>query len=196
MTINRKSFNRAAEGTSILTSLMDGNAVDASAVNAAIKSIATTGRKLDTQIHGTAVACVYLSMSIAEGGPASGAGPAVALLNALPKGTRAEKLAKWFATFSNIRVRWDKKAKAFTGGVLAADAKGYAMPRPNEAMNLPFYDMGKDERETVDFTTDNFAKAVAALLGKATADNAKLDAKGKAALADLQKVANKLAPAD
>lgn len=192
MTINRKSFNRAANGSAILTSLMDGNAVDASAVNAAIKSIGTAGRKLDTQIHGTAVACIYLSMSVAEGGPATGAKPAIDLLNALPKGTRAEKLAKWFATYSNVRVRWDKKAKAFTGGVLGADAKGYAVPRPNEAMDKPFFDLGKDERESVDFTTDMMAKRVAALLTAAKADNAKLDAKGKAALADLEKLAAKL----
>lgn len=195
MTINRKTFNRALAGSAVLSAMMTGDTVSAKAVDAAIKSIATAGAKLDNQIHGTAVACLMLSLSVAEGGPASGAGPAVRLLNALPKGTRAEKLAKWFATFSNVRVRWDKEAKAFVGGVITDKSKMYAAPRPDAAMETPFYDLGRDPRETVDFTTDKLAKAVAHLLAKAKAENAKLDSKGKAALADLEAALDKVGAA-
>lgn len=186
MTINRKTFNRALAASSVLTSLMDGNAVSGKAVASAIASIAGIGAKLDNQIHGTAVACIYLSMSVAEGGPASGAGPAVALMNAMPKGSRAKALGSWFAAFSNIRVKLDPKTKVWTGGVISSDLKSYAVPTPDAAMAKPFWTVEEVAPAPSAFTTDNLAKAVALLIGRAKADNAVLDVKGRAALADLE----------
>lgn len=193
--MNRKIFNRAMPASSFLTHLMDGNAVDAGKVSTATSFIGTDATKLQDKIHGVAVACIYLSMSVAEGGPATGAAPALRLLNVLPKGQRAKDLAAWFAKFSNIRVRFDPKAKAWTGGVIDAKTKLYAVPRPNEAMDCPFWELAKDDRIGADFTTDKLASRVKAIITAAKADTAKLDAKGKAALADLESLAAKLEPA-
>lgn len=190
------SFARADNSAAVLTSLMVGDKVDGTAVASATKSIAGAGAKLDNQIHGTAVACIMLSMSIAEGGPASGAGPATGLLNAMPKGSRAKALAAWFAAYSNLRLRYDKKAKAWTGGVLDAKAKSYAKPDPDAAMAKPFWSVEEADVVPQAFLTGNLTLAVANLIKKATADNAKLDAKGKAALSQLEAAAKTLAPAE
>lgn len=194
--MNRSIFNRTLPASSMLTHLMDGNAVDASKVSQATKFLATDLKNLRAKSQGIAVACIYLSMSVAEGGPATGVKPALDLLTALGKSRDVKALAAWFNHFSNIRVRFDKDKKAWTGGVLDAKAKTYATPRPNEAMEVNFWEFGKDPREEVDYTTDKLAAQVKALITRATAANAKLNGKGKAALADLQKAAAKLAPAE
>ncbi len=193
--MNLKQYNAATSAQAILTALTDGNAVSGKSVSEATKRIASTGAKLDNQIHGTAVACIYLSMSIAEGGPASGASPALGLINAMPKGSRVKALIAWFAAFSNVRIVYDKKAKKYTAGVLPSTAKTYAVPTPDAAMAKPFWTVEESDASPADYMTANFALAVKNLLAKATADNAKLDAKGKAALADLKAAAAKLAPA-
>lgn len=180
--INRPVFDRAASASSVLTSLMDGNAVSGRAVASATKSIGTIGGKLDNMIHGTAVACIYLSMSVAEGGPASGAKPAADLLNAMPKGSRAKALAAWFEAFSNIRPKFDKQAKAWTANVLPATAKTYALPRPTEAMDKPFWTV--EERDT-DPKAFDFGGALMRLIKKAQDNLAALTDAERAALADL-----------
>lgn len=192
MTLNRKTFDRAASASSVLTSFMEGNTVSAKGVMSAIGTIGTIGGKLDNMIHGTAVACIYLSMSISEGGPATGAAPAVALLNNMPKGSRSKALAAWFTAFSNVRLKYDKAAKAWAGGVVGSTAKSYAVPTPDAAMAKPFWTVEEAETLPTAFTTDTLAKRVAALIAAAKAENATLDLKGKAALADLETLSETL----
>lgn len=189
MTMNRKIYDRGASASAVLTSLMSGNAVDAKAVTSATKSIALAGAKLDNQIHGTAVACIYLAMSVAEGGPATGAAPAVALMNAMPKGSRAKALAAWFAAFSNVRLKLENGVWA--GGVLAATLKSYAVPRPDEAMAKPFWSVDEAEGDPAAY---NFGKAVAALLAKATKNLETMSPADKTALLALTKAAAPVLP--
>lgn len=195
MTTDTPSFNRAANASAVLTSLMVGDKVDGTAVASATATISGAGQKLDNQIHGTAVACIMLSMSIQEGGPASGAGPAVNLLNAMPRGSRAKALSAWFTAFSNIRCKLNAKSKQWEGGVLPATAKTYAVPDPKAAMDRPFWTAEEKDVTPSVFTTDKFKARVKALLAAAKADNAELDDEGKALLAGIEAATAPKAPA-
>lgn len=193
MTDNRtKTLDRAISAPAILTALNDGNAVSAKFVDGAITRIGTAGKKLDNLIHGTAVACIYLSMPHKDGGH-NCAARALKLLQSMPKGSRAKALVAWFHAYSNIRFVKDSKTGALKAGVLKPDNKQYKPADPITAMDKPFWSVEEKDVDPSEFTTDNIAKAIAALIKKAKADNAKLDAVGIAALADLEGLATKIA---
>lgn len=195
MTDNRtKTLIRSLSAPAILTALGDGNIVSPKFVDWAITRIGTAGKKLDNLIHGTAVACIYLSMPHKEGGH-NCANRALKLIKAMPKGSRSKTLIAWFHAYSNIRIVTDAKTKELTAGVLPPTSKQYKAADPIAAMDKPFWSVDEVAPTPADFTTDAFAKRVAALIKAAKADNAKLDAKGIAALADLEGLAATLAPA-
>ncbi len=190
MTDKSKTFDRA-NIFSAFASMQEGNGFSTSAVDKNIGWIASTGKKMDCMIHATAVVCIYLSMPHKDGGH-NCANRALKLVNAMPKGSRVKALVAWFHAYSNIRLRWDKKAGAYTAGVLKPSAKDYKPADPQTAMSKPFWSVEEKDVDPSEFTTDTLAKRVAALLKAASAANAKLDAKGKAALADLQAAALKM----
>lgn len=192
MTENRiKTLDRAISAPAILTALNEGNAVSPKFVDGAITRIGTAGKKLDNLIHGTAVACIYLSMPHKDGGH-NCAARALKLLQAMPKGSRAKTLIAWFHAYSNIRIVMDAKTKQLKAGVLKPENKQYKAADPIAAMEKPFWIVEEVAANPADFTTDSLAKRVALLIKAAKDKNAKLDAAGIAALADLEGLAVKL----
>jgi hypothetical protein len=193
MTDNRtKTLDRALSAPAILTALNEGNNVSPKFVDGAITRIGTMGKKLDNLIHGTAVACIYLSMPHKEGGH-NCAARALKLVKAMPKGSRAKALVAWFHAYSNIRIVKDTKSGELKAGVLKPENKQYKAADPVAALANPFWSVEEKDVDPAAFTTDSLVKRVAALIKAAKADNAKLDAAGIAALADLEGLATKLA---
>lgn len=188
--MSKKTLDRSSAGA-VLNSLNEGNLVSGKKVDASIKWIASTGSKMDATIHATAVACIYLSMPHKEGGH-NCAMRALALVNAMPKGSRVKALVAWFHAYSNIRFRWEKKAGAYSAGVLKPEAKEYRDARPADALAKPFWSVEEKAVDPAEFTHDKFAAAVAALIKKATAAVDKLSPADKAALDDLRAVGTKL----
>lgn len=192
MTDNRtKTLDRAISAPAILTALHEGNAVSPKFVDGAITRIGTMGKKMDNLLHSTAVACIYLSMPHTDGGH-NCAARALKLLQAMPKGSRAKALIAWFHAYSNIRIVKDSKTGGLKAGVLKPENKQYKIADPIAAMAKPFWTVEEKDVDPADFTTDSLAKRVAALIKAAKSDNARLDAAGIAALADLEGLAVKL----
>lgn len=182
------------DAQAVLSSMMSGNLYDPNKVDTNVTYIGTAGRKLDGTIHGTAVACLYLSMPHADGGH-NCAIRAVRLANAMPKGSRVKALVAWLSAYSNIRLRYDTKSGRYVGGVLKPTDKTYRAVTKTmlaDAMAKPFWSVEEKVTLPSEFTDSSLAKAVANLIAKAQADNASLSILGKAALADLEAVAKTL----
>lgn len=197
MTNNRTTTARPSGVAAILADLKTGTAFDRAKVDKLTKTFRDAGKTWQDRAEALAVAAMHLSLPHEDGGhncPAR----AIALVNAFPQGSRVKALVGWFHDFTNIRLRYDTKVKAYTGGVLKPTDKSYRKLTPEmlaAAAGKPFYSIAEAAPAVGAFTTDNFAKRVAALLKAATDANAKLDAKGTAALADLKVLAAKLEPA-
>jgi hypothetical protein len=176
-----KDFN--ASVTAALNGLTVGNAICATATNKLIGSIRTRGAKLDIDMHTAAIAALTLSSLHRD------ANSAALLLNAMPKGSRAETLSKWFQDFGNIIVTKDAKTKAFKCKMKAQD--DCAPVDLARAQATPFWT--KPEQVTGSFNDLLFANAVAALIKRAKGDNAELSDAARTALADLDKANAKLA---
>jgi hypothetical protein len=184
-----KGLDRSVAGA-VLTSLHEGNAVCSRKVDAEIKWIGGTGKKMDGSIHATAVACIYLSMPHLDGGH-NCAIRAERLVNAMPKGSRVKALVAWFTRFSNIRLIRQEDG-SYKGAVLKPTAKDYKDADPQTALTKPFYSVEEKDVDPAAFDDQAFAKAVAALIKRAKSDNAALGAEGLAALADLEVLKVKL----
>jgi len=114
-----------------------------------IKTIKTSGAKLDTLIHTTAV---ILMQRAHDHGDTS---LVASLLDAMPKGGRPKALKAWFETFSPIRVNGDGKV-----GLLAADKRVWLIA---EATAKPYWDLNP-EKDVQVFDLD---KALSAILNRA-----------------------------
>lgn len=78
---------------------------DIKAINKAIGSIGTRGKKLDADIHVCAVSCLWY---VGKHGQIT---PLNDLIKALPKGFRANAVKAWAETFGSVS--YDTEAKAF-----------------------------------------------------------------------------------
>jgi len=131
-----KNVRDTADASAILNSFRKSNDMGA-AISEQIKWIKATGKKLDAVIHATAVGAIYMSMPLDEHGYLN-ATPAINLMNAMPKGSRAKALAAWFEAFSNIRVKVGKDG-VWEGGLLKPEQKGYEQAKPEDAFAKPFW---------------------------------------------------------
>lgn len=131
-----KNVRDTADASVILNSFRKSDNMGASLAEQ-IKWIAATGKKMDAVIHATAVGCIYMSMPLDENGFLN-ADPAINLMRAMPKGSRAKALAAWFEAFSNIRVKLNKDGQ-WVGGLLRPTDKLYADANPVDAFAKPFY---------------------------------------------------------
>lgn len=139
-----KNVRDTADASVILNSFRKSDNMGASIADQ-IKWIAATGKKLDAVIHATAVGCILMSMPLDENGFLN-ADPAIKLMNAMPKGSRAKALAAWFEAFSNIRVKLDPKSGEWVGGLLKPTDKLYAVAKPEDAFAKPFWSV--EEKNT------------------------------------------------
>lgn len=140
----KKNVRDTADASVILNSFRKSDNMGAS-IAEQIKWIGTTGKKMDAVIHATAVGCILMSMPLDENGFLN-ADPAIKLMNAMPKGSRAKALAAWFEAFSNIRVKLDGKTATWTGGLLKPTDKLYKAADPTTAFAKPFWSV--DEKAT------------------------------------------------
>ena len=131
-----KNVRDSADASAILNSFRKSNDMGA-AISEQIKWIKATGKKLDAVIHATAVGAIYMSLPLDEHGYLN-ATPAINLMNAMPKGSRAKALAAWFEAFSNIRVKVGKDG-VWEGGLLKPEQKGYEQAKPEDAFAKPFW---------------------------------------------------------
>ena len=165
-----------------LDALKEGNDYSPKLIGASIRSIATTGKKLDARIH--AAACALLSRSDAH----RDCSLVSSLINAMPKSARRKALIAWFHAFSNvlIQVNKDGTVKAIMRGPKAA---GYIADVDHAAaFNRPFWTAEEADTKPEAFTTERFAAAVARLIKQAEGTTSALDDAGKAALAELKVV--------
>lgn len=139
-----KNVRDTADASVILNSFRKSDNMGAS-IAEQIKWIGSTGKKLDAVIHATAVGCIYMSMPLDENGFLN-ADPAIKLMNAMPKGSRAKALAAWFEAFSNIRVKMDPKSASWVGGLLKPTDKLYVEAKPVDAFAKPFWSV--EEKNT------------------------------------------------
>ena len=105
-------------------SLRDGNAFSTSKVQDLTIIIGARGRGLDADIHAAAYACLHFAMptSVDAANGASNAEPARFLVASMPRGSRQKCLVDWFEAHSNIRLKQDKKTKAWKCGLAKKDA--------------------------------------------------------------------------
>lgn len=170
-----------------LETLIEGNGYSAGKVGALSKSLAKRGKAYDADIHAAAVAAIYISMPLADGGTLNGE-PARQLIASIGKSSRAMTLKDWFAAFSNIRLTL--KDGAWTVKMLGPDKEGYKPAQPVKAFDKPFWSVEEQTRGAQAF---DFAGAMARLLARAANDE-KLseDDKSKAALLKTWAVKHKL----
>lgn len=168
----------------LLTSLHGGtNAIVPKALSSLISThVAKAGAKLDICIHAAAVAVIHRSMPIADGG-AFDCSMATKLLAAMPNASRSNDLIAWFTAFSNIR--FDEKGNA---KLLAPSVKAYKPADPAAAMLKPFWTPKQAVTSERAFLDRDFAGAIARLVKKAKAENAKLTPHMAKVLADLDAV--------
>lgn len=188
--MTNKVFNRATDARTVLNSFYAGSSIDGKALATGIKAIAATGKKLDVQMHATAVACLVSSMPMADGGHLN-ATPAAQLLNAMPKGSRAKALAAWFEAFSNIVLKKDKEG-AWVAKLTPPTQKNYKALTDKDvqaALDKPFWSV--DEKDT-DPKAFLLGPAIAKLLKMAEQHLAEMSDADKAALADLRGIQTKL----
>ena len=150
-------------------------------------SIGARGRALDADIHAAAYACLHFAMptSVSDVG-AMNAEPARFLVASMPRGSRQKCLADWFEAHSNIRLRQDKKTKAWSCGIAKKDAKTYIPADELRAMAAkgwgnPFF---SPEEVTKGAKAFDFDASFAAMLKKAV-DNLGNDDPRVAALQEL-----------
>jgi hypothetical protein len=191
VTDKKTALDRTSYGA-VFTGLHDGNSISPKGVDASIRYVASTGAKLDGTIHGTAVACIHLSMPHKDNGH-NCANRAAALVNAMPKSSRRKALIAWFTAFSNIRFVADPSNKAvLKGHVLPPSSKMYADARPDDAYVKPFWTVEEKGTDASEFNALSLAKAVAALIKRASNENAKLDSSALDVLADLKGLSARL----
>ena len=172
-----------ADATVILNDMRRDNLVGKA--DAHIKWIGTTGAKMDATIHAVAVACIYASMPVGEGGYLNG-DVAVRLMNNMPKGSRAVTLKDWFEAFSNIRLRQEKTGK-WSVKLVPPTHADYKEADPVSAFQKPFWSV--DENTAGPKAFDLHA-LLAAVLKKANGKNVNLSeaelvaVKGITAIAD------------
>lgn len=152
------------------TSLLEGGKFSTSKVQDLTVSIGSRGRGLDADIHAAAYACLHFAMpsSVSDVG-ALNAEPARFLVASMPRGARQKCLVDWFEAHSNIRLRQDKKTKAWACGIAKKDAKTYVQPDELLALaakgwGMPFF---SPEEVTKGAQAFDLGKSIANLLAKA-----------------------------
>lgn len=191
--MNQKTTLDRTSSGAVLTSLHEGNSVDAKRVDQSIGWIAGAGRKMDGTIHATAVACIYLSMPHVDGGH-NCPNRAAKLVNAVAKHCRAVRLKAligWFSAFSNVRFVKDDKSGIYTGKIVTPKSQMYKVADPQGANVKPFWTAEEANGDPAAFTDETLYKRIAAIIKAAAKDGALLSTKGKERLAAL----NKLVPA-
>ena len=105
----------------------------AQAINKAIKSIATRGKKLDQDIHCTAVSVLD---HVRQHGDTT---VCVSLIDAMPRSGRRKALIHWVNSFAPIDVRQDKAGKvtAKLKPVRESDGSDFKIA---DAIDMPFWD--------------------------------------------------------
>lgn len=155
-------------------------------------SIGSRGRALDADIHAAAYACLHFAMpsSVADVG-ALNAEPARFLVASMPRGSRQKCLADWFEAHSNIRLKQDKKTKAWSCGIAKQDAKTFLpadelLAMAAKAWGNPFF---SPEEVTNGPKAFDFDASFASMLNKAI-KNLGNDDPRVAALTELAKTHN------
>ncbi|GEM_PF-1559569 len=173
-----------AKAQAKLSTLKAGNGFDGAAISKLCASIKTRGNNLDIDIHAAAVAALG---RVADHDDTSGA---QALLNAMPRGSRAKTLAEWCLHFGNVVAVFDKRNGLWTCKLLPKDER-----KPislDAAFKRPFWDV----EEKVQAGAFNLAALVAALIKKADKAVDEMSDTDRAALADLKVINAKFAPAE
>lgn len=152
-------------------SLRDGNKFSTDKVADLTISIGSRGRALDADIHAAAYACLHFAMPTAIDGAngASNAEPARFLVASMPRGARQKCLVDWFEAHSNIRLKMDKKTKAWKCGLAKKDAATYIQPDDLMAMaakawGMPFF---SPEEVTKGAKAFDLGASIAILIAKA-----------------------------
>lgn len=141
----------------------------AKAIDTAIKSVATRGKKIDADIHKIAVSCLvhadkHGDVTLAQ-----------KLVQAMPKSGRANALKDWFLAFGKFT--YDSTSKS-----LAYDKK--AVTLTEEAISMPFWEF-KPEPEYVPFDIN-------ARIARLVKDAEKASAKGEKVPAETLKALSAL----
>lgn len=152
------------------TSLLEGGKFSTSKVQDLTVSIGSRGRGLDADIHAAAYACLHFAMpsSVSDVG-ALNAEPARFLVASMPRGARQKCLVDWFEAHSNIRLRQDKKTKAWSCGIAKKDAKTFLpadelLAMAAKAWGNPFF---SPEEVTKGAKAFDFDASFASMLNKA-----------------------------
>jgi len=170
--------------------MQDGaNDYDPKLIGASIRSIASTGRKMDARIHATAVALAHRSADHRD------CSLVPALIDAMPKSARRKALIAWFHAFTNVAIRTDDKGKV-TANMHGPKSKMFKVSLDlAKAEGKPFWQAEEAAVDPRAFDDKSFAKAIAGLIARAKGENAKLSPAAMAKLADLEGIAKALAPA-
>lgn len=151
-------------------SLLDNGKFSVAKVADVTISIGSRGRALDADIHAAAYACLHFAMpsSVSDVG-ALNAEPARFLVASMPRGARQKCLVDWFEAHSNIRLRQDKKTKAWACGIAKKDAKTFIpadelLAMAAKAWGNPFF---SPEEVTKGAKAFDFDASFASMLNKA-----------------------------
>jgi hypothetical protein len=163
-----------AKAQARLDTLKAGNGYDAGAISKLCASIKQRGNLLDIDIHAAAVAGLG---RVADDNDTSGV---AALLNAMPRGSRAKTLAEWALHFGNLVALFDKKNGMWTCKLLPKEQRKEISL--DKAFARPFWDV----EEKVTPGVFSLSLLVAQLIKKAEREVDTMSEQDKAALADLK----------